>query len=86
MTEQLDAVVLHCPECDWSAKFDPRDGYEREARKIDAGHHYVESHGGQIPDDVKFGQHQCPECYDILGLDGTASCSECGYILPRSRA
>lgn len=79
---------LDCPEpgCDWSTTFDTRETYDREAKKIDAGMHWLEAHGGEIPGEANFGNHQCPECFDLLGLDGTASCSECGHIPEKVRA
>lgn len=82
----LRTYVLDCPECTWSTTFDPKKAMEREKEKIDAGLHYVEEHGGKIPGRVNFGNHQCPKCYDILGLNGTVSCSECGWIKPEARA
>lgn len=88
MTERQTDVVLRCPEigCGWSTTFDPKAGFERESKKVDAALHYVNEHGGKIPDEANFGHQQCPECYDILGFNGTASCSECGYIPQKVRA
>lgn len=77
---------LRCPECDWTTTFNAKKALEREKEKIDAAMHYVEEHGGEIPDHTNFGNHQCPECYDILGLNGTVSCSECGFIPEKVRA
>lgn len=79
---------LDCPEagCDWSTTFDTREAFDREAKKIDAGLHWLDEHGGQIPDEANFGNHQCPECDALLGLDGTVSCSECGHIPEGVRA
>jgi len=66
--------------------WDYDDQHERLAREVDAAIHWTDKHDGPIPDGVPFGQHQCPECWDILGLDGTASCSECGHIPEDHRA
>jgi hypothetical protein len=69
---------ISCPECGKTWEF---ECFEEEiARKVDASLHYVDEHGGVIPDDAPFGNYQCPECLDVGGLNGTASCSECGYV------
>jgi len=75
-----------CPHkgCPWNT-----DEYtnvrEELAASVDAANHYVEAHGGMIPEDAPFGDYQCPNCHHILGLDGTASCSECGFIPKHAR-
>jgi len=80
ITHQID-----CPDCDWQTQ--PFDSIEAEiAAKVDAEMHYVETHGGVIPDDAEFGHNQCPECLDTDGFNGTVSCSECGYVPPEVRA
>jgi hypothetical protein len=76
---------IDCPGCDWqSREFEELPA--ELAAKVDAGLHYVDEHGGRIPDSAPFGDDQCPECFDILGLDGTVSCSECGFIPEKVRA
>lgn len=76
---------IDCPECDWeSREFDDIRG--ELATKVDAEMHYVEDHGGRIPDDAPFGEYQCPECFDTHGLHRTVSCSECGFIPDEVRA
>lgn len=75
-----------CPEqdCSWRTR-EFKNATEEVAAKVDAAKHYVDEHGGQIPEDADFGEHQCPECFAILGLDGTVSCSECGHIPEKAR-
>lgn len=80
-TEEWSEIVVECPKpgCSWST-----DLYGGEMMKlraqVDAEIHWRDEHGGKIPDGADFGGQQCPECFDIRGLDGTASCSECGHI------
>lgn len=82
-TNTRKTYSISCPECgkEWTYQTPP----EELARKVDAALHWVERHDGPIPDEAPYGRYQCPECLDILGLDGTASCSECGYIPPEAR-
>lgn len=75
---------MKCPAC--NATWEYSNAAEEIARKIDAAQHYVDKHGGLIPDVAHFGKHQCPNCEHILGLNGTVSCSECGYVPEESRA
>jgi hypothetical protein len=88
MTREQDAVGVYridCPECDWqSREFDEIEG--EIAAKVDAELHYVEDHGGLIPEDAPFGHNQCPECLDVDGFNGTVSCSECGFVPEKVRA
>jgi hypothetical protein len=78
---------ISCPEqgCPWRTR-EFKNGSEELAVKVDAAMHYVDEHGGLIPEEADFGKHQCPECHAILGLDGTVSCSECGHIPDEARA
>jgi len=69
---------IGCPKCSKTWKFQTLT--EEIARKVDASMHWNEEHDGPIPDSAPFGDHQCPECLDIAGLDGTASCGECGHV------
>jgi len=78
MSIQQKTYSIGCPACSESWTFSKPT--EELARKVDAALHWVEHHDGPIPEDAPFGRHQCPQCLDILGLDGTASCSECGFI------
>lgn len=79
MPSNAPVYEIDCPDCSWtSPEFDDYAG--ELAAKVDAAMHYVDEHGGEIPDDADFGEHQCPSCHAILGMNGTVSCSECGYI------
>lgn len=71
------------PDCDETWEFECVR--EEIARKVDAAIHWQENHEGAIPEDAPFGNEQCPKCLDILGMDGSASCSECGYIPEENR-
>lgn len=85
MSEPRPVYTINCPDCDWqSREFNEIEG--EIAATVDAGVHYVNTHGGQIPDGADFGKYQCSECDALAGLDGTVSCSECGYIPPEARA
>lgn len=78
---------IKCPEpgCTWkSREFEKYTG--ELASKVDAGLHYVETHGGRIPEEEEFGNEQCPNCFDVNGLNGTVSCSECGFVPEKVRA
>jgi hypothetical protein len=76
--------TMSCPECGKKWGFDDWEG--EQARKVDAGLHWKEHHKGPIPDDAHFGNYQCPQCLELHGLDGTVSCSECGWIPEKVRA
>jgi hypothetical protein len=69
---------IECPAC--ADRWEFETGAEEIARKVDAALHWSMEHDGPIPDDAPFGKHQCPNCLDVVGLNGTVSCSECGYI------
>lgn len=76
---------IDCPRCSWQS----REFYDYTgelAAKVDAELHYESVHGGQIPDEADFGEHQCPKCDALNGMSGTVSCSECGYIPEEVRA
>jgi len=70
---------IDCPDCDWESREFSKHT-EEIAAKVDAELHYVDVHGGRIPDEAKFGYKQCPECFEVNGLNGTVSCSECGFV------
>jgi hypothetical protein len=76
---------IDCPECDWQS-----DVFEEItdeiAAKVDAEIHYVENHDSRIPEDVPFGNNQCPRCLDTDGFNGTVSCSGCGFVPDKVRA
>lgn len=74
-----------CPECKWESR-EFEKATEEIAAKVDAERHYVDEHGGYIPETAPFGAEQCPECFDINGFNGTVSCSECGFIPEEVRA
>jgi len=73
-----------CPACSKTWEFQTLS--EEIARKVDAAMHWNEEHDGPIPESAKFGKHQCPDCLDVLGMNGTVSCSECGHIPEKVRA
>jgi hypothetical protein len=78
-----------CPYrgCEWTGReYDPEDTYETIAAEVDATVHWESEHGGEIPDDAEFGDQQCPECYAVHGMNGSVSCSECGFIPQEVRA
>jgi len=84
MSEQ-ETNQIHCPECDWHSRLYEDISGEITA-KVDAEMHFVDAHDCQIPDDAPFGDHQCPECLDIDGLNGTVSCKRCGFVPAEVRA
>jgi hypothetical protein len=78
-----------CPYrgCEWTGRpYDPEDTVETIAAEEDATIHWENEHGGEIPDDAEFGEQQCPECYAVHGMNGSVSCSECGFIPREVRA
>jgi len=77
--------TIRCPECSWTTEFEMKISSEL-AKKVDAEMHWQEFHGGKVPDSANFGDHQCPECYSMSGLDGTVSCSNCGHVPEKVRA
>lgn len=85
MTPNRPTYTIDCPDCDWqSTTFDEIAG--ELAAKVDAEIHYTDTHGDRIPDAADFGDHQCPECLDTDGFNGTVSCSACGFVPPEARA
>lgn len=81
--------VKHCPfrGCDWAGnEYDADTTASEIAAQVDAEIHWETEHGGEIPEDAEFGDEQCPECYATNGLNGTVSCSECGFIPGEARA
>lgn len=79
-SEDFDRETLPCPRCDYSEDYDPDSNTSTIATKVDLGIHWKSEHGGTIPDEADFGDQQCPQCHDLLGFNGTTSCSECGFI------
>jgi len=80
-----DTYTIDCPDCGWQSRaFEAIDG--EIAATVDAEIHYTDTHDERIPDSADFGHHQCPECLDTDGFNGTVSCSACGYVPPEARA
>jgi len=80
-----DTYQIRCPDCTWES--DGFEDYRGEAfAQVNAAMHYVQVHGGVIPDDAAFGDEQCPKCEAILGFNDSVSCSECGFIPEGVRA
>ena len=84
--DEFDAGVyrIECPAC--ADQWEYGTQMEGVARKVDAALHWQMNHDGKIPEDASFGEHQCPNCLDVLGLNGTVSCSECGFVPEGVRA
>ncbi len=83
--QTAETYRISCPECGWhSREFAEVEG--EIAAKVDAEMHYVVEHDERIPDNAPFGHNQCPECLDTDGLNGTVTCSECGFVPSGVRA
>lgn len=79
---------IDCPRdgCDWHTEFDGGVAPNRMMAEVNAGVHWMQDHGGQIPDDAPFGEYQCPQCDSLRGLLETASCKDCGFVPEEVRA
>ncbi len=79
--------AIKCPYCDWEMEYDPESNSSTLAAEVDAEMHFEEEHPGEeLPGDYKYGDHQCPECYRMDGMEGTVSCKHCGFIPGWARA
>jgi len=89
-TERSDDLLdrIECPAtgCDWSTEFDGGVSPNWIVAEVNAEVHWERHHGGQVPDEAPFGDHQCPQCDALDGLSGTVSCSECGFVPEEVRA
>jgi hypothetical protein len=82
--DDAEVYRIDCPAC--ADQWEYETQLEGVARKVDAALHWKMNHEGKIPEHASFGEHQCPSCLDVLGLNGNVSCSECGYIPEEVRA
>jgi len=80
-------ATMECPFCEFAVEYTPGDVPAKLAAEVDAEMHVEAEHPDEeIPSAYDYGNHQCPECFHVTGLEGTASCSNCQYIPEENRA
>lgn len=77
---------MECPLCDWTRGFEMKLTSELAAQ-VDAEIHFEQNHPDtKAPSDAGFGNHQCPKCLEMTGMEGNVSCGNCGFIPEEHRA